>query len=130
MVWHTPLFLSGAPAKWTFAASNRMFVEGGLSFDDERYDNKYQPGLAQPYNSPGWGGGARHVDNGRSTTSGVSGYEYGNYPNRYYAQAALSYVTGSHNVKVGFLNSWGTYKMWATGTPTCTRTTRTVPPCR
>jgi hypothetical protein len=113
VVWHTPTFAIGG-AKWTAPISNRLLLEAGFSFNRERYDNKYQPGIEQPYGSPGWYSNVRRVDNGLGTSWGASAYEYGNYPDKYNAQASASYVTGSHHVKVGFVDSWSPYRMWAT----------------
>jgi hypothetical protein len=33
----------------------------------------------------------------------------GRYPDRFNTQASVSYVTGSHNAKIGFQYNWGTY---------------------
>src|SRR5262249_14374718 len=44
----------------------------------------------------------------------ASGAQLGNYPDKYNVMAAVSYVTGSHNVKVGMQDAWGPYKRWNT----------------
>src|SRR5206468_1145315 len=38
VVWHTPTFATGS-AKWTSTVTPRLLVEGGVSFNRERYDN-------------------------------------------------------------------------------------------
>src|SRR5258708_1865231 len=52
---------------------------------------------------------ATRTDSTAGTRSVVGPAEYFSYPDRYNAQASASYVTGSHNVKVGFQDSWGPY---------------------
>jgi hypothetical protein len=113
VVWHTPTFQTGS-AKWTSTVSSRLLVEGGFSFNRERYDNVYQPGIDQPYGSAPWLAGARKSDNSTGLLWNASSAQLGNYPDRYNAVASTSYITGTHNVKVGFMDSWGPYKRWNT----------------
>ena len=47
VVWHTPTFATGS-AKWTSTVSSKLLLEAGFSFNRERYDNVYQPGIDQP----------------------------------------------------------------------------------
>jgi hypothetical protein len=103
VVWNSPLYMTNA-VKWTSTVTNRLLIEGGYSSNIERYNNLYQRGLEQPAGSIL---GARHVDSGAGLTWGVSGTENGTYPDRYNAQASASYVTGTHNLKIGFQDSWG-----------------------
>ena len=42
----------------------------------------------------------------------ASSAQLGNYPDRYNLQSAASYVTGSHNVKVGVMYQWGYYRRY------------------
>jgi hypothetical protein len=105
VVWTSPLYMTNT-VKWTSTVSNKLLVEGGYSSNIERYNNLYQPGIEQPLGSIL---GARHVDSGAGLTWGASGFEYGSYPDRYNAQASVSYVTGSHSAKFGFQDSWGHY---------------------
>ena len=44
VVWHTPTFATGS-AKWTSTVTPRLLLEGGVSFNRERYDNLYQDGI-------------------------------------------------------------------------------------
>jgi len=110
VVWDIPVFATGA-VKWTSTVSSKMLVEAGYSINRMRYKNGYQPGIAQPYGTPAWYAGASIVDNGLSTRTKASAAEYQNLPDKSNATASLSYVTGSHNFKVGFQNSWGVYPM-------------------
>ena len=104
VVWNSPLYTTNS-LKWTSTVSNQLLIEGGFSSNLERYNNLYQPGLEQL----GTIFGARHVDAGAGYTWGVSAFEYGSYPDRYNAQASLSYVTGTNSIKVGFQDSLGHY---------------------
>ena len=113
VVWHTPTFATGS-AKWTSTISSRLLFETGFSFNRERYDNVYQPGVNQAYGSPAWYAGIRKFDNSTQFLWNASSAQLGNYPDKYNYMAALSYITGSHSVKVGFLNSYGPYPRWNT----------------
>src|SRR5436305_12883404 len=113
VVWHPPTFSTGS-AKWTSTVSSKLLFETGFSFNRERYDNVYQDGLDQPRLSPAWYDGARKSDNSTGVLWNASSAQLGNYPDKYNAMVALSYVTGSHNVKVGFQDAWGPYKRWNT----------------
>ena len=113
VLWHTPTFQTGA-AKWTSTVSSKLLLEAGFSFNRERYDNVYQPGIDQPRLSPAWYAGARKSDNSTALLWNASSAQLGNYPDKYNASAAASYVTGSHNIKVGFVDQWGPYYRWNT----------------
>ncbi|MCU1382901.1 MAG: hypothetical protein JWL71_1598 [Acidobacteria bacterium] len=113
VLWHTPTFATGS-AKWTSTVSSKLLLETGFSFNRERYDNVYQPGIDQPRLSAGWYAGARKFDNSTGVLWNASSAQLGNYPDKYNASAAASYVTGSHNVKVGFVDQWGPYYRWNT----------------
>ncbi len=111
VVWHTPTFSTGS-AKWTSTVSSKLLFETGFSYNRERYDNVYQDGLSQIYGSPAWYAGARKSDNSTGVLWNASSAQLGNYPDKYNVMAAVSYVTGSHNVKVGMQDAWGPYKRW------------------
>jgi carboxypeptidase family protein len=113
VVWHTPTFSTGS-AKWTSTVSSKLLLETGFSYNRERYDNVYQPGLDQPRLTPEWYAGARKSDNSSGLLWNASSAQLGNYPDKYNVMAAVSYVTGSHNVKVGMQDAWGPYKRWNT----------------
>src|SRR5258707_1197861 len=113
VVWHTPTFSTGS-AKWTSTVSSKLLVEGGFSYNRERYDNVYQDGLSQPYGSAAWYAGASRRDNSNRLLWAAPSAQLGNYPAEYNVMAAVSYVTGSHNVKGGFQDAWGPYLRWNT----------------
>lgn len=111
VVWTSPLYLTNT-AKWTSTVSSKLLVEGGFSMNLERYENLSQPGIAQPWGTAAWLAGAPHRDSQLGTTShGISvatgGGEYQKSPDRYNLQGSVSYVTGSHNTKIGVQHSWG-----------------------
>src|SRR5262245_41647138 len=113
VVWHTPTFATGS-AKWTSTISSKLLFETGFSFNRERYDNVYQDGLDQVPRSAAWYAGASKRDNSTGLLWNASSAQLGNYPDKYNVMTAVSYVTGSHNVKVGFQDAWGPYKRWNT----------------
>ena len=113
VVWHTPTFATGS-AKWTSTVSPRLLLEGGFSFNRERYDNLYQPGIAAVRGTPEWYAGARKNDTSTGYTYNASSAQLGNYPDRYNLAASGSYVTGSHSIKVGFQDSFGPYRRYNT----------------
>jgi hypothetical protein len=113
VVWHTPTFATGS-GKWTSTVSSKLLVEAGFSFNRERYDNVYQPGIDQPRLTPAWYAGARKSDNSTGVLWNASSAQLGNYPDKYNVTAAVSYVTGSHNVKVGLVDQYGPYPRWNT----------------
>src|SRR5262245_64610687 len=100
VVWHTPTFATGS-AKWTSTVSSKLLFETGFSFNRERYDNVYQDGLDQLPGSAAWYAGASKRDNSTGLLWNASSAQLGNYPDKYNVMTAVSYVTGSHNVKVG-----------------------------
>src|SRR5262245_54333180 len=111
VVWTSPLYLTDT-VKWTSAVNNKLLIEGGFSSNIERYENLNQPGIAKDWGTPGWLAGAPYRDAGFGTTSHAAsiitgGGEYQKSPDRYNLQGSASYVTGSHNIKVGFQDSWG-----------------------
>src|SRR6266850_1873588 len=108
VVWNSPAYHT-ASAKWTSTVSNRLLIEGGYSNNTEDYTNEYQPGLAQPRGSAPWYAGAsrRDLDLIATTRAPLAASTSTQSPLRYNIQASASYVTGSHNTKVGFQRTWG-----------------------
>ena len=111
VVWTSPLYLTDS-VKWTSPVSSKLLVEAGYSSNIERYENLDQPGIAQDWGTPAWFAGAPYRDAGFGTTShaisvATGGGEYQKSPDRYNLQGSVSYVTGSHSVRVGIQHSWG-----------------------
>ena len=105
--WNSPMYMTNS-VKWTSTVSNRLLIQGGWSSNIERYNNVYQAGLEQPAYSALWYSMASRVlDSVNRSVTGPT--EYGSYPDRYNYQGSASYVTGSHNMQLGFQDSFGTY---------------------
>ncbi len=107
-----------AAVKWTSTISNRILLEAGLSEILERNMNGYQPdvfgttaGWARPSNihlsTSGasvdrWFVDVSHFDLiSQQRTVATTNYA-GTLPDRYVPMVALSYVTGTHNIKMGW----------------------------
>jgi hypothetical protein len=109
-VWNSPAYHT-ASAKITNTFTSRLLVEAGWSNNTEYYTNSYQPGIEQTRFSPAW-----YTTIGR-TESDVPGFsrtgatlgQTTQSPKRHAAQVSASYVTGSHNIKVGLQSTWGTF---------------------
>ncbi len=109
-VWTSPLY-NDAVVKWTNTATNQLLLEAGFSMNYEQYVIVNQDGINQERGTPAWYAGASRFDINRSTLwGGIGGGQGGRYPDRYNIGASASYVTGSHNVKVGFQTNWGPYE--------------------
>ena len=111
VVWNTPTFATGS-AKWTSTLSSSLLLETGFSFNRERYDNLYQPGILAERNTADWYRNVRKNDLSTGFLWNASSAQLGNYPDRYTVSAAISYVTGSHNVKLGMLDGCGIYRRY------------------
>ena len=109
--WNTPTFATGS-AKWTSTVTARLLLEGGVSFNRERYDNLYQPGILAERGTPAWYKNVRKSDNSLGYLWNASSAQLGNYPDRYNLAASTSYVTGSHSIKVGFQDTFGPYRRY------------------
>ena len=108
VVWNSPAYHTSA-VKWTSTVSSRLLLEAGYSNNTEDYTNEYQPGLAQVRGSAAWYAGVskRDLDLIATTNAPLIASTSTQSPLRYNAQASASYVTGSHNTKVGFQRTWG-----------------------
>ncbi|MGQ0733789.1 MAG: carboxypeptidase regulatory-like domain-containing protein [Acidobacteriota bacterium] len=129
--WTSPHYDTGT-AKWTSTINNRLLAEFGASLSYQDWDPSYQDGIrrdrpsafvpcfATPcfpsVGSPealvqrdrdGWYGVTQRVDPWLGLNYGAAANETENYPHAWSYKGALTYVTGSHNVKVGFQNKWG-----------------------
>ncbi len=106
--WTSPNYTTDA-AKLTATLANRLLIEGGWSSAIERYDTYYEDGLEQRPYSPLWYTLVARNNTTDSTFSVAPVGEGRTYPDRYNWQGSASYVTGTHNIKVGFLYSYGTF---------------------
>jgi hypothetical protein len=95
-------------AKWTSTVSPRVLFELGYSTNIERLTNIYQPGVHKEPFTPEWYANAPRVDLVRNTlTTAKASGETGTWPDRKVIVTALSYITGTHNVKTGLQWSFG-----------------------
>ena len=108
VVWNSPAYHT-ASAKWSSTMSEKLLIEGGYSNNTENYTNEYQPGLAKPRGSPDWYANAsrRDLDLISTTRVPLIADVSTMSPVRFNVQASASYVTGSHNAKVGVQRTWG-----------------------
>jgi len=111
-VWNSPIYTTGS-VKFSSAATNRVYIEGGFSTNYERYNVIAQPGLSQTPFSPEWYTTFSKRDTGAGT---YWNDDYtpnaGMYPDRFAAAGSASYVTGTHNIKVGIQDTWGRYRQF------------------
>jgi hypothetical protein len=110
-VWKSPIYTTGS-VKVSSTVSSHLLVEGGMSLNLERYTIMAQEGIAQPRGTAGWYGGMLKWDQALGTRWNFpyGGQEYGRFPDRYAFAGSASYVTGTHNVKVGLQDTWGNYR--------------------
>ena len=108
-VWNSPIYTTGS-AKLAATLTNRILVEGGFSTNYERYNIMYQPGIAKERGTPEWYSTMQRRDEILGTQDTAALYELGQYPDRYALAASASYVTGTHNIKVGIQDTWGKYR--------------------
>jgi hypothetical protein len=109
IVWNSPIYTTGS-AKWTSTVTNKILVEAGASFNYERYNNLYQPGIEKVPGTPEWYTAINKQDSALITTYNAGVVQAGQYPDRFAVATSVSYVTGAHNVKVGVQDTWGRYK--------------------
>jgi hypothetical protein len=93
--------------KWTSTATNRLLIEGGYSLSFTLHPGgEPQLGVrAEPY-TPEWSTRVRKTDINREVTWDASTYS-ARWPYRHLINGAVSYVTGTHNIKVGLQQTWG-----------------------
>jgi hypothetical protein len=108
IVWTSPIYTTGS-AKFTSTATSRILLEGGVSFNYERYNTLYQPGIEKVPGTAEWYSTIHKADTSLGTTWNAGVTQQGMYPDRFAAAGSVSYVTGAHNIKVGVQDTWGRY---------------------
>ena len=99
--WRLPLYPAWlAQVKYTAPLTNRLLLEGGISY--ERGDFRV---LFQPENAPT---DIAKLDIGRGFLEENHNLNYSNTEKKKSARVSLSYVTGSHSIKTGFEDRWAT----------------------
>lgn len=106
--WFSPAYHT-AGLKWTSTLSNSIMLEAGYSRNLEYYTNSYRDGVGQPRFTEAWFAGASRSDLGLGGRKTAATSENTQSPERQNIQAAVSYITGSHNIKVGFQYMFGDY---------------------
>ncbi len=109
IVWNSPIYTTGS-IKFTSTVSSRIFFEGGFSTNYERYNTIYQEGLRKERGTPEWYSVINRSDTARGTQWGTGTGVNGMYPDSLSLAGSLAYVTGSHNIKVGVQDHWGSYR--------------------
>ena len=105
--WQDPGLPYGiAQAKWTSTISSRVLAEAGYSMSRTYVRYRAPFGVNQPRESDLWYERVRKQDLDTGQLWGAS-YDGLLQPIRHLAHGSVSYVTGSHNFKGGFQNSWG-----------------------
>lgn len=129
--WASPHYDVGS-VKWTSPVTSRLLTEFGYSLSFQDWTPTYQKGIrrdrpaafvpcfATPCfpaaGSPaalaqmdrnGWYGVDNRNDQWLGLSYAAATNETRNYPHAYSYKGAVSYVTGSHNFKVGFQNKFG-----------------------
>jgi hypothetical protein len=107
--WNSPIYTTGS-VKLASTVTNRVLVEAGFSTNYERYNIIMEPGIQQQRGTPQWYTNVNKNDSALGTQWGAAQYTDGQYPDRFAVAASTSYVTGAHNVKVGFQDTWGRYR--------------------
>jgi len=107
-VWHRSPLYQQASSKWTSTLTNKLLLEVGFNQYQAQRNSDYQSGVAKPYGSPEWYASANRNDTslGTNTVAAPDGHIIVE-PIRNAFGTAMSYVSGSHNVKVGLQKAWG-----------------------
>jgi hypothetical protein len=108
-VWNSPAYHTTA-IKWTSPVTSSLFLEAGFSNNTEYYTNEYQEGIEKPAFTADWYRTAakEEFDLGGYTQAGPTNTTES--PVAFYWNAAATYVTGAHTIKVGVNNRQGTFK--------------------
>jgi hypothetical protein len=106
--WFSPAYHT-AQVKWTSTISSQLLLEGGWSSNIEYYTNSYQEGVEQPRFSPQWFAGASRLENGLGGRKTAATAQNTQSPERQNFQGSASYVSGAHQVKVGFQYQFGDF---------------------
>ena len=105
-VWTFSRYQNGQ-ATYKAPVTNKIFVDGGYSFNTSWRDEKPQPGTEFERGTPEWYSHASRttqVTGPRSTAAATNATQYKTKQN---LQASVSYVTGTHHVKAGVGWQWG-----------------------
>jgi hypothetical protein len=95
-------------SKWTSTVTNRLLLEAGYSSSFTLHPSgEPQAGVVAPNGTPEWLTHVRKNDIDRNVQwDGVTAW-FARWPYRHVLSGAVSYVTGTHNLKVGVQQNWG-----------------------
>lgn len=108
--WTSPNYSTGN-VKFTSTLSSRLLFEGGYSMNREYRTVQAQEGIYKERGTPEWYASAsRTLQTGGNarTTAPTTSFTH-DWPARDNVQSSLSYITGSHQIKVGFQYQWGRF---------------------
>ena len=96
--------------KWTRAHSNRLLLEAGISYYNQPYEQNYKSTVGPR--------DLRHLEATTNRLTVAAGNTIPPYERDedYSTVASASYVTGSHAIKTGMTNGWGTNSRTFTST--------------
>ena len=100
-----PLLYYIGSVKFTSTLTNRLLFEAGYLSDVLHYSDYYQPGIRRDPGTPEWYSLVSHFNTSTNFRTVAGQVEQLIVPNQDTAATSLSYVTGSHNIKVGM--QWG-----------------------
>ena len=110
-VWTSPIYTTGA-IKVSSTLTSHLLVEGGFSTEHRALHHPDRsPASRKHRGTPAWYYGNPEDTIRRSGTYwnfSYGGENYGRFPDRYAVAGSVSYITGTHNVKVGLQDTWGT----------------------
>jgi hypothetical protein len=94
--------------KWSSARSNRLLLEAGYSASSTLLRLDAPPGVVAPVGTPEWFSMTQKQDLDRGVTWNSTG-QTGIHSFRNLIHGSATYVTGSHNAKLGVTSSWGKF---------------------
>lgn len=115
--------------KWWSPMTNRVLLEAGYSWNQMGYTKRYLMG-EPARGTPEWYAQARRQDIGAGVNWAAGQAGVGAFlPTMANASGSMSYVTGSHNIKIGVQHGWGNiidtarwnadlYQIYVNGVPT------------
>jgi hypothetical protein len=102
-----PVMYYIAQTRWTGTLTPKLILQGGFGIEYNDYYVTNQPGVLQTPFTPAWYANAAELDTSQLSRS-VSGGSNTYYAFRRYAYNVTGqYVTGSHQVKFGYADSFG-----------------------
>ncbi len=109
VVWNTP---GSAPARRSGPRplSSKLLLENGFSFNRERYDNLYQPGILAERNTDAWYRNVRKNDTSTGLLWNASSAQLGNYPGPLQPAGRGSRTSPAPTTsRSGYQYQWGPY---------------------